>query len=251
MTISVEDTTFSPKHLDPALVISYGFNQYLADHSKDSILRESARAVCEHVRKLFKHLLATTTEREQLFVTQIWAAANDLAKGIAGRKNDREAHLAAAKLKWEQEVKRNAQTEKFSGILKGGFQLLLLGGVSYLIAWLIFGSAKISDGRLAEHRENASLALALGSALIGSFWKAWSIGRAMRRIFHEYDEECEKAQSIYCQGAIAAYRLAAETAAFEYSKLFNCKPVVSQAIDNLLMHLLGSDNIVRPDSSPP
>lgn len=179
---------------------------------------------------------------EGIYCLQLRLAANSLARGIERRKNTLQDALHAVEADKDDAVRRLAQTEGWWGILRGGAQILALGGFGYALVRAVFSLPALTDDTAGMNEGYAALATGLGTALIGSFLKAKYMARHLLAVFKQYSEGIRKAHAQYSASVQGEYRLAAETAHVAWIQLTGEQPPTSPEF-----HLLIMRNIVAED----
>lgn len=222
------------RDIPPSLAIESGYNIYLAQKCEAaSPLGRSARLAIAHFDALLGHF--DDLSPEGVYCFQLRLAANSLASGIERRKLTLAKALAAIEAEKNGVARRIAQTESWWGILKGGWQLLLAGGIAYAIVHAIFRLPALSDSTVGMNQQYAALSTALGIALIGSFWKSRSMNARLLGAFDRYREAVDKAHRDYSRDVVIEYQLAAVTANDAWKTLTSEDPPVSAEFHALLL----------------
>lgn len=226
--------------LAPGEAIMAGFSMVAADNtSLGPTLRAAARKAADEFTASVDRFPSGTRERQ--YVDELLLAAVSFAAGLARRQQERAQRVLAAEQERDFEFKRIVQTQRTSGVLKGGVQLLLLGGFAYALIAAIFGFKMLQES--GEHpRQYASLATALASALIGSFCKAWYTGWRINQVDRRYKSALRDAKTIYLQEATQEYEFAAQEANLAWQKLTGKPPPMTDAFRVLVLGLLASDS---------
>ena len=224
--------------ITPDVAIEWGFNLYLADCTPGySEANRAARRALEEFEDVAEAFAEQPQER--LYLVKLRMAATSFARGIGRRKETLATRLSAAVERKRRCVAKIAQTERMGGIARGALQLLMLGGFSYVVTRLILEIPGLGLDRDQVDPRYASFAMALGSALIGSFIKAWWMGRRILAVFQEYDLEVREAEREYTVSVIKEYELAAQVSYNAWSCLTGEAPPVTPAFRNLLMSVMG------------
>lgn len=230
--------------IQPETAIDIGYNLYLCDMCTDPALAKSAKSAINQFNKIAA--TAGETSPEGMYYVKLRMAANSLARGISRRKQTLRDKLQAAHQRKEDMVRRISQTEHFVGILRGGFQLLLLGGMTYAITTAVFGMTGLELESTGMQAKSAAIASALGIALIGSFMNARFMARRILQIFAQYDAAVTTAQKAYARSVIKEYRLAVETANQAWRELTGSDPPATPGLENLLIGVMGGDQFEQP-----
>lgn len=229
------------RDIGPELAIEVGYNLYLLDAcSEGSALRKSAETAVQQFNRIAEAFLGGT--QEGLYIQKLRMAANSLARGIARRKQILKKREGAAEQKKTDMVVKIAQTEKLAGILRGGFQLLLLGGFGYALVKAFFAIPALAASVEGLEEQFASLASALGVALIGSFFKSWFMTRRILKVFKSYENAITGANEEYAQSVLKEYKFAAEEANLAFKQLTGEDPPVTEGFQNLLIGIIGGEN---------
>src|SRR5262249_30762901 len=148
-------------------------------------LREAARKAADEFTSCVGAFPKCTRDRQ--YLDELLLAAVSFAAGLARRQQERAARVGAAEQEREFNFKRIIQTQRASGIFKGGVQLLVLGGFSYALVNAVFGFKIMDETREMRH-QYTSLAAALASALIGAFFKSWWTGLRIDQVDKRYKD---------------------------------------------------------------
>jgi hypothetical protein len=230
-----------------------GFSFVAADNpSLGPTLRDAARSASREFTSAVEEVPRDTVEGQ--YLRELLMAAVSFAAGLTRRQQERAARIAVAEQDRELDFRRIIQTQRLGGVLRGGIQLLVLGGFVYALVNTIF-SARV----LAGHDPNvnpgfASLATALASALIGGFAKAWWMGYKVDRVEKRYKEELAEAKRIYLREATQEYEYAAQEANLAWHRLTGEEPPMTDAFRVLILSLLAggehSRHVEPPRSAP-
>ena len=226
----------------PSTSIELGYNMYVADAAElEGTARRAAKVGIREFYQGMRHFAEGS--RERAYLGRIWRSAISFGRGIARRKKELADNLALLREEKERALRHLAQTERSSGILMGGVQLFLLAGIVWLVTQLFVMIPGL--GRLLSASPNGpnymSLAFAMGSALVGSFFKHWKMTRDLRELFRWFEAERDKAYSRYASSVRDEYKLAAGTAAFAWLYLTGERPRSTKAFAELL-HGVFPDN---------
>lgn len=93
---------FQISDLTPDDVIELGYNLFLSSHAPEAVLKSRAESVVQEFDSFVGEVRPELDQSERLYVMQIQMAANDLARGIARRKDDRNRSLQAAQDKYQE-----------------------------------------------------------------------------------------------------------------------------------------------------
>jgi hypothetical protein len=230
--------------LTPDDVIAWGYNMFLAEWCEKPLLRESARQVVQ-VYEQFAGRFEEGTQ-EWWYCSRVRGAANSLARGIARRKSTYAERVAAAEQEKSDMISRLLESERWWGLLKGGFRLLMLGGFSYVLVKTLFAMPRIAEQTTAIQEQRASIATALGVALIGAFLRWRLMMRRIIGVFRMYANAISEANEEYARSVLTEYRFAAETAVHAYEQLAGRKSPVTAGLNNLLQDLIQGGYVPEP-----
>ncbi len=239
-----ENAELAAADITPGEAIMAGFSMVAADNPA---LGETIRAAARAAAAEFRGLVSSFEDgsRERKYVSELLMCAVSFAAGLARRQAERAHRVEAAEQERALNFKRIVQTQRTSGILKGGVQLLLLGGFAYAIVKTIIG-IKVLEGEATKlDAQYASLATAMASALIGSFIKAWWTGRSIGQVDRHYKDALREAKCIYAVEARQEYELAAQEANLAWQKFTGKKPPMTDAFRVLVLGLLAGDEAVE------
>lgn len=231
----------------PMVAVEAGYNLYLADNCEGSALRKSGQVAV----KQFNNMMSFFPENsaEGIYCLHLRMAANSLARGIATRKRNLSKSIAAAEQKKDDMIRRIAEIEKHVGFLKGGCQLLAIGGFGYIVVMLVFWIVKalfeipeLETEAGGAGSQYASIAFALALALIGSFLKSRIMAKRVLSVFNEYTEAITRANNEYTQSVIMEYKLAAETANLAWKEFTGSDPPMTRSFHNLLIGIMGAED---------
>jgi len=237
-------TPIAASDLMPDDVIAWGYNMFLAEWCEKPLLRQSAQEVVEVYNRFTEQFEQGT--KEWWYCSRVRGAANSLARGIARRKNTHAERVAAAEQEKTNMIARLSESERWWGLLKGGFRLLVLGGFSYALVRAIFALPRISAQTTGLQEQSASIATALAVALIGSFARWRIMMRRLLRVFRTYSQAISDANDEYVNSVLVEYRFAAESAVYAYEQLTGHKSPVTAGLNNLLQDLIQGRYMVEP-----
>lgn len=245
MSTTTATSKLNADDIAPGEAIMAGFSMVAADNeSLGPTLRAAARKAADEFKATIESFPPGTRERH--YVEELLLAAVSFAAGLARRQQERSQRIVTAEQEREFNFKRIVQTQRATGILKGGVQLLLLGGFAYALVNAVFGYRLMEEQD--DKRRFVSLATALASALIGSFFKAWYTGTRIDQVDHKYRDALKEAKQIYMQDATQEYEFAAQEANLAWKKFTGRPPPMTDAFRVLVLGLLGSD---APEESGP
>lgn len=240
------DPALCARDISPMTAIEAGYNLYLAQYcDPHSPLGESARKAVSHFEALLE--LFEQHSPQGVYCLQLRLAANSLARGIERRKKTLQSALDAIEAEKDDVIKRLAQTEGWWGILRGGAQILALGGFGYALVRALFSLPTLTEGTAGMNEGFAALATGLGTALIGSFLKAKYMARHLLKVFKQYSDAIRDAHAQYAASVQGEYRLAAETAHIAWTALTGEKPPTSSEFHLMLMRNISTaDGQLKP-----
>ncbi len=221
----------------PGQAIMAGFCFVAADNpALGSTLREAAK----HASQEFTAAIEATSRdsREGEYLRELLMTAVSFAAGLTRRQQERSQRIQAADQERDLNFKRIVQTQRLGGILRGGLQIFALGGFTYALVGAIFSRHWLDDQAAGAHREYVSLATALASALIGSFFKAWWTGYRIDQVDAKYKGALKEAKDIYLREATQEYEFAAQEANLAWQRFTGKTPPMTDAFRILILSLL-------------
>ncbi len=245
--------------LGPLLALQRGYLEGAAELlAADSPLRDNILELTHEFDELTERFEAGTKER--LYLLEIRMISSALAQGMIHRSRVRADRLAAARQEREIAMRRVVQTQTLAGMARGGLQLLLVGGFAYAVVSTFFSLPRIAAKTEGVNENFASIATAAGSALIGSFFKAWWMGYRAHQVTRTYEHEVATINRDYALSMRKEYKLAADEANFAWRKLTGRDPEVTAAFQELLMDVMagehraaspeGEEDVVPPAFGP-
>jgi hypothetical protein len=232
----------------PGEAIMAGFSLVAADNpSLGPALRAAARKAADEFVAAVEHAPRGTRERQ--YLDELLMAAVSFAAGLTRRQQERNQRVQAAEEERKLNFRRVVQTQRLGGILRGGIQLLLLGGFAYFLVRAVFGTRwmPISESGNAP-RDYTALATALASSLIGSFVKAWYTGWRINQVDRRYKDALREAKEIYHAEAVQEYEFAAQEANLAWQKFTGRAPAITDAFRVLILGLLAGE---KGEFAPP
>lgn len=246
---ALETNELAATDIGPGEAIMAGFSMVAADNEAlGPAVRTAARKATEEFTSSVETFPVGSRDRQ--YLDELLMAAVSFAAGLTRRQQERTARIQAAEEEREFNFKRIVQTQRTSGILKGGVQLLLLGGFAYAIVKAMFSLKALESGTPGLDPKYASIATALASALIGSFFKAWWTGRRVDQIHDKYREALREAKCIYSVEATQEYEFAAQEANLAWQKFTGKAPPMTDAFRVLVVGLLSSEEQGRYREEP-
>lgn len=175
---------------------------------------------------------------ERAYLTRLLMIALDLAAGIRTKKEIRATCLEDALKNRELHYQRLVNAERWQGVLRLGFKLVILSGFGFVVA-KAFLSTTTMDAPNAPHPGWASAAFGLGFALLATYIRSWAIDRKISRLFRDHDRDAHAAQREYQRTVRREYQWASEEAADAWTCLTGSKPNFQTAA---LLSLLAPDD---------
>lgn len=217
--------------------------------SVDSPLRTRICALLGEADEIMNRFEAGS--REHLYLLQLRMIGAGLAQGVTQRNRTRMDRLAGARQEREIAMRRVVQTQTLVGVLRGGVQILLIGGFAYALVEAIFQLPSIQSRTAGTERSFASLATALGSALLGSFFKAWWIGFQVEQIARKHDADVRRINREYAGSVKQEYAVAAQEANLAWRRFTGRDPDVTSAFHELLMEAVAQEHQLSEEDSTP
>jgi hypothetical protein len=233
-------TSVSAMDRSPGEAIMAGFSLVAADNAAlGPTLRGAARKAAEE----FVASIEAVPDhgRERQYLNELRMAAVSFAAGLTRRQHERAQRIAAAEEERELNIRRIVQTQRLGGILRGGLQLLALGGFTYAFVSAAFSIRMMRGETVGLHREYAALATALASTLLGSFFKAWYTNLRINQVDKRYKKALREAKDIYHAEAVQEYEYAAQEANLAWTKFTGKPPAITDAFRVLIVGLLAGD----------
>src|SRR5438552_4184782 len=116
----------------PGEAIMAGFSMVAADNAAlGPTLCAAARKAAEEFTTCVDSFPTGTRQRQ--YLQELLLAAVSFAAGLTRRQHERAQRIRTAEEERDFNFKRIIQTQRASGILKGGVQLLVLGGFAYYL----------------------------------------------------------------------------------------------------------------------
>lgn len=246
MSTSVSDpgTSVSAMDRSPGEAIMAGFSLVAADNAGlGPTLRAAARKASDEFVASIES--APLHSRERQYLNELRMAAVSFAAGLTRRQHERAQRIAAAEEERELNIRRIVQTQRIGGVLRGGLQLLALGGFTYAFVSAVFSVKMIKGETVGLHREYAALATALASTLIGSFFKAWYTNLRIGQVDKRYKQALREAKDVYHCEAVQEYEYAAQEANLAWTKFTGKPPAITDAFRVLIVGLLAGDRDIE------
>lgn len=217
-----------------------GFSLVAADNpSMGPSLRAAARRAADEFVASVE--AAPERSRERQYLNELLMAAVSFAAGLSRRQQERTQRVIAAEEERKLNFRRIVQSQRLGGILRGGIQLLVLGGFTYFFIRGLFPSRWLSAESTASHRDYPALAAAFASSLIGSFFKAFYTGWRINQVDQRYKQALREAKEIYHAEAVQEYEFAAQEANLAWQKYTGKPPAITEAFRVLIVGLLAGD----------
>ncbi|HEY3245971.1 MAG TPA: hypothetical protein VGM03_21725 [Phycisphaerae bacterium] len=243
-TSQAEIRELSATDIGPGEAIMAGFSMVAADNDAlGPTVRVAARKAADEFTSSVE--VFPLGSRDRQYLDELLMAAVSFAAGLTRRQQERAARINTAEDEREFNFKRIVQTQRTTGVLKGGVQLLVLGGFAYAIVNAMFSLKALESGAPGLDPRYASIATALASALIGSFFKAWWTGRRVDQIHEKYRDALREAKCIYAVEATQEYEFAAQEANLAWQKFTGKAPPMTDAFRVLVVGLLSSEEQTR------
>ena len=114
---------------------------------------------------------------------------------------------------WEVMRTQIVSQEQWSGVMRGAWQIVLLGGFVFVVLRLM-AQAFLGVSVLGQHTGSkdlnvASLATTLGVCLFGSFLKAYTTRKRIDKLGRAYNEQISRAEKEYVASARIEYEICA------------------------------------------
>ncbi|MBI3420444.1 MAG: hypothetical protein HY006_00080 [Candidatus Sungbacteria bacterium] len=236
------------KSMRPSLATELGYQLHIA-HTEpaDSIIRQEAAQFIKDFNAVVEFFRPETPAG--WYLREIRLYATGLARGISSRRAIRERKLHAAEEQWNLMRSQIVSNEHWSGVMRGAWQILLLGGFVFVVIRVITQQLLGMPG-FAEHAAKnvsmASLTTTLGICLLNSYYKAWSTKRAIERLGREYRDRIAHAEYDYTTSARIEYALCAEQASAAWTEFTGERPPMETvAFNKLIQGLISRREYVR------
>lgn len=217
-----------------------GFSLVAADNpALGPALRSAARRAADEFVNSVENTPRDTAEGQ--YLRELLMAAVSFAAGLTRRQQERTQRIAAAEQERNFNFRRIAQTQKLGGMLKGGLQLLVLGGFAFAAVSALFSVAEIRGRTPGVDQKYASLATALASGLLGGFLKAWYTGWQLDRVDRKHKLDLRQAKHIYHREAVQEYEYAAQEANLAWQRYTGQPPPMTDAFRVLVLGLLAGE----------
>jgi len=209
--------------LTPDRILDIAYCMYVLlnsdnENDHDSAIHQTAENLVEKFRKLYLEYNDLKTPEGQ-FIFSLQQIVVSLSRGINRRKNTYRDQIAVAKEKKERQVREiNGGTFRV-WLLRAGWRVLVLGGSGFFLARLILPGLHLGENHSPTI---ASLTIAIGTVLIGSFIKSLWMSFCINKIFSSYDTALSKAERAYTRGVLGEYTRS-KTDAGRFWKLYTGK----------------------------
>lgn len=249
--IAARNAFIDATDVGPLFAIQRGYLEGAAEMLPDtSPLRNRILALLSESDEIMNRFEAGSREHFYLIELRMIGAA--LAQGMTQRSRTRCERLSGAKQEREISMQRIVQTQTLIGVLRGGVQITLIGGFAYAIVESFFHLPFVQSFMTEKTEKNfASLATALGSALVGSFFKAWWIGYQVNLIARKYDAEVRRINRDYAESVKQEYAVAAQEANLAWRRFTGRDPDVTSAFHELLMEAVSQEHRTADDIPDP
>ncbi|MDD4889001.1 MAG: hypothetical protein PHU85_03655 [Phycisphaerae bacterium] len=234
--------SFGPSH-----VLNLGTALYVQDDpTEGEATRQAARDFTRHFHELIESV--PTASPECVYLGKILAAAVSLSSGIKRRRETRAKMESAAAQKMRNMSGRLLQLEWRRMLLNLALRLVLLAGFGYFFAEAFFPSMKHMQN--VEGR-TASIATALGVALLGLLVRSLVITYRVGVITRQYTNALDHAKAEYIASARKEYAWAADYACTAWREFTGREPeVLAQNIMVLMTSSAIGGSVDTPRTRP-
>ncbi len=167
----------------PPDAIDFGFSLYMADntHSRPHT-RESAQLVITWFQGVVNSFPEHSLER--LYLVRLQTAAENLAHGVASRKERYERKITAAHIERELMKKVTTLTVIIGNVSRAAFQALVIGGLFLLLFHSLLGLPDFWQTKGATEPNYHLIITLVGTCMLGIAVKLFSTSRYHNRLLH-------------------------------------------------------------------
>lgn len=239
------------RDIPPSYATELGYLMYLEDNAPaHSEVRTQAGRVIRDFGKITERFNPETPEA--LYLLKMWTYATALARGISSRRAVRDERMRAAQRQWDLTRSQIASQEHWSNLMRGAWQVLLLGGLAFILlrfaAQKILGASGIAGVPGSNDVTTASLATTMAICLLNSYYKAWYTRRRIDKLGEGFDEQVSRAEREYVASARIEYNLCAAQSSEAWVVLTGEKPPEETHAFNVMIQGLVAEDQYGRDS---
>ncbi|MBX9687807.1 MAG: hypothetical protein K2X27_13965 [Candidatus Obscuribacterales bacterium] len=233
---TVTEEGYDLRGFHPERVVNWGFQFSIAN--LDNPEGQSAREVLADIDLEIKSFQGSARQ----FLSTLRMYAVSLGHGLRSRNDYKASRIAGAKARLEKNVEHLGSDEFIGGFMSGGWKLLLLGGLVFLLTnfVMVHYIGRSNEGHKTDP-VLTPLATAIGMTFLGASWRSMSIRKKLRKLWTDYDSELASARDEYIKNARDEYNRCAENAAAEWQRFFGQEAPSSKAATSLIFGLARMD----------
>lgn len=239
--VSVENKSREPdiRQFGPHIGVELGFALAAADEALESrTKREADEATTELIESMKQWPKGT---RERLYVNTLRLAAVGLSHGLTTRVKTLVDVVTTKKRLYDEQMQEFVNSPIKGSLITIGYRLLMMFGFGtfvYVSARLLFSLPQMQRETHVDVNTGqpqwASLAFAVGFALLGAFVKAWMSGRTVKKLTKEFEDDCKAARELFLGQAREQYEICADTCTAAWKALTNEEAPTTKAFERLL-----------------
>ena len=229
----------SIQQLGPHLGVELGFALATADEEKDSRTQQEALDASAELIDALKSWPIGTPER--LYLTTLRVAAVGLSHGLSTRVKTLSDIVRTKKKLYDDQLQEFVNSPIKGSLFHIGYRLLMMFGFGtfvYVLARLIFALPQLQREAHVDVNSGqpqwASLAFAVGMALLGAFVKAWMSARTVKKLTKEFEDDVTAARKDFLDQAREQYQICADTCSAAWTALTSETAPSTKAFERLL-----------------
>lgn len=237
----MEDQTRKPhiRQLGPHVGVELGFALAAADEALDSRTKREAEDATAELIESMGCWPKNTPER--LYLNTLRLAAVGLSHGLTTRVKTLKNVVTTKKQLYDDQMIEFVNSPIKGSLITIGYRLLMMFGFGtfvYVSARLLFSLPQMARETHVDVNTGqpqwASLAFAVGFALLGAFVKAWMSARTVKKLTKEFEKDCKDAREQFLKQAREQYEICADTCAAAWKALTNEEAPTTKAFERLL-----------------
>lgn len=231
------------RQLGPHVGVELGFALAAADEAQDSHTKREAEEATAELIDSMNCWPKNTPER--VYLNTLRLAAVGLSHGLSTRVRTLVDVVTTKKKLYDDQMQEFVNSPIKGSLITIGYRLLMMFGFGtfvYVSARLLFSLPQMQRETHVDINTGqpqwASLAFAVGFALLGAFVKAWMSGRTVKKLTKEFEKDCKDARNHFLAQAREQYEICADTCAAAWKALTNEEAPTTKAFERLLSNAM-------------
>jgi hypothetical protein len=235
------ETGFDIKRFTPERAIKTAYQMWLADNRKTgSVAQQAAQLV---ICKILEEISAFKGDAlANQYLTDWLAEVNNCSGTITSRKIRRDDELRATRNAHDDNVGMMGKNLIVAGFTSSAWKILLIAVSVYAVLVQFLTSIHVIHVTHIGHGGGAhpldpritAGAIAAGTALLLSAWRAWSLPRKVRKLAKRLLDDIEKAHASYRQDARKEYERCGHRIAALWQELHGCQAPPTEGIEYMI-----------------